>query len=68
MVRQFRGPQALTETAVFADGEFIGQDQVDEVEVAHLGLIHPPDILAQGFGQGGGPSLTAVVRMRLPVS
>lgn len=57
---KLRQPQAVAETAFVADSEFLGQHQVEQVEVAHLGLIRPLDVLVQGFGQvrqaelGGG--------------
>lgn len=60
VVRQLRQPQAVAETAVVADSEFLGQHQIEQVEVAHLGLIRPLDVLVQGLGQvrqaelGGG--------------
>lgn len=50
-MRQLREPQPLAEAAVVADGEFLGQDQVEEVEVAHLPLVGPPGVLPDGFRQ-----------------
>lgn len=51
VVRQLRDPQTGAEAAVFTDGEFFGENQVDEVEVAHLGLVGPLGVLGQGVGQ-----------------
>lgn len=59
-MRQLRQPQAVAEAAVVADGEFFGQHQVEEVEVAHFRLVGPLDVRVQGLGQvrqaelGGG--------------
>ena len=51
MVRQLQESQALAEAAVVADGQFLGKDQVEEVEVAHLPLVGPPGVLVDRFGQ-----------------
>nr|BFD86935.1 hypothetical protein StreXyl84_63360 [Streptomyces sp. Xyl84] len=61
VVRQPGEPQALTETAVVADGEFLGEDQVEEVEVVHLSLVGPPDVLIDRFGQVGQAELAGRV-------
>lgn len=50
-------PQALAEAAVVADGEFLGQDQVEEVEVAHLRLVRPAGVLVDGLRQVGQAEL-----------
>ncbi len=53
MVRQLGQPQALPEAPVVTNGEFLGQDQIEEVEVAHLGLVRPAGVLVQALGQVG---------------
>ena len=59
-MRQLREPEAVAEAAVVTDREFLGEDQVEQVEVAHLRLVGPLDVVAQGFGKvrqpeaGGG--------------
>ncbi|MBB5936393.1 hypothetical protein FHS42_003468 [Streptomyces zagrosensis] len=54
---QPRQPQALTEAAVITDGEFLGQDQVQEVEVAHLRLVGPSGELVDGLREMGQAEL-----------
>lgn len=61
MVRKLREPQALTGAAVVADGEFLGEDQVEEVEVAHLSLVGRPGVLVDRFGQVGQAELAGRV-------
>lgn len=41
VVRQPRQPQALVEAAVDTDGEYFGEDQLEELEVARLRLVRP---------------------------
>ncbi|GAA3493981.1 hypothetical protein GCM10019016_010800 [Streptomyces prasinosporus] len=50
-VWQFRQPQPVAEPAVVTAREFPGQHQVDQIEIAHLGLVSPLEVLVQGFGQ-----------------
>lgn len=57
MVWQPREPQALAEAAVVADGEFLGEDQVEEVEVAELALVRSAGELVDGFRQMGQAEL-----------
>ncbi len=56
-MRQLGQPQALPEAPVIANGEFLSQDQVEEVEVAHLGLVCPAGLLVQALGQVGQAEL-----------
>lgn len=51
VVRQLGQPQALAETAVVANGQLLGEDQVEEVEVAHLRLVGPAGVLVDGLCQ-----------------
>jgi len=51
VVRQLRQSQTLPKAPVVLDGEFLGQHQVEEVEIAPLGLVSPLDVLVQGIGQ-----------------
>jgi hypothetical protein len=50
----------MAEAALFTDGEFFFQDEVEEVEVGHRGGVGPADVLGQRLGQvrqaelGGG--------------
>jgi hypothetical protein len=57
VVRQPGEPQALAEAAVVADGQFLGEDQVEEVEVAHLRLVRPAGELVDGFREVGQAEL-----------
>jgi hypothetical protein len=57
VVWQPRCPQALAEAAVVADGEFLGEDQVEEILVAELSLVRPPGELVDGFRQMGQAEL-----------
>jgi hypothetical protein len=57
VVRQFRQSQALAEAAVVTDGEFLGQHQIEEVEVAHLRLVGPAGVLVDGFREVGQAEL-----------
>jgi hypothetical protein len=57
VVRQLRQSQALAEAAVVADGELFGQDQVKEVEVAHLRLVGATGVLVDGLRQVGQAEL-----------
>lgn len=68
VVRQFREPQPLAEALVAGDGQFLGQHQVEEVEIARLGLVGLAGVLVNGLREVGRPSLPAVVRTWLPVS
>lgn len=61
VVRQLREPQALAEAAVVADGQFLGKDQVEEVEVAHLPLVGPPGVFPDGFREVGQAELAGRV-------
>ena len=62
MVRHLGGAQRVVEPAFLADGELFLQDQVQEVEVAHLRGIGAFHVAGEGLGQvgqaelgGGGP-------------
>lgn len=57
MVWQLRQPQVLAEAAVVADAEFFAQDEVEEVEVAHLRLVRSLGVLVQAVGEVGQAEL-----------
>lgn len=57
VVRQLGQPQALSEAPVVTNGEFLGQDQVEKVEVAHFGLVCPAGVLVQALCQVGQAEL-----------
>ncbi|GGV55406.1 hypothetical protein GCM10010245_87780 [Streptomyces spectabilis] len=57
MVRQPGEPQALAEVAVVPDGEFLGEEQVEEVEIAELTLVRASVELADSFRQMGQAEL-----------
>ncbi len=61
VVWQLRDPQAGAEAAVVTDGEFFGENQVAEVEVAHLCFVGPLSVLSQGLGQVGQAQLAGRV-------
>ena len=50
VVRQLRQPQCSAEAAVLADGEFLFEDLVKEVEVAQAGLLGSVDELVEPGG------------------
>lgn len=47
----------MAETAVVTDGQFLGQDQVEEVEVAELAVVRATGELVDGFRQMGQAEL-----------
>jgi hypothetical protein len=47
----------MAEAALFTDGEFFFQDQVEEVEVGHLVGVGPADVLGQRLSQVGQAEL-----------
>jgi hypothetical protein len=57
VVRQLGQPQARAETAVVTDGQLLGQDEVEEVEVAHLRLVRAADVFVDGLHQVGQTEL-----------
>jgi hypothetical protein len=61
VVRQLREPQALAEASVVADCEFLGQDQAEEVEIAHLPLVGSTGVLVDRFGEVGQAELAGRV-------
>lgn len=61
-------PRALAEAAVVADGQFLGEDQVEEVEVAILPSSARRVYSLMVPARWGRPSLPAVVRMRVLTS
>jgi hypothetical protein len=60
LMRQGGGAQRVLESASFADAEFFLQQQVDEVQVAHLVGLRAPAEVGDGLGEmsqtqrGGG--------------
>jgi hypothetical protein len=61
VVGQPRQLQGVAEAAAFADADLLLEDQVEEVQVAHGGLLGPVDQGVQALGQVGKPQPLGVL-------